>query len=334
MRKFKNNEFETIYVLHTAFLGDIFISYYFLNELKNLNPESKIVFITTQIMAEPSKKIEAIDDVLIFDKRGDHKKLAAAKNFAKSFDKNSLFISLHKSLRSSVMAFYSNSREKLVWYKAALSYLFKNRIKYKFHLHERYRLFEFLNVFEQNTTTQEKPKVSLSDINLNNDYINSVLIFPGSVWATKKWEIEHFISLAKMLVDQAEKVLICGSKNEMDLAEEIVSASNSINLTGKFSLVETMKLVSQAKMVICNDSAPTHIANLFHTPVITIFGPTAPFFGFAPIEGESIYLEKECSPCNIHGPKVCPLGHHNCMKEITPEMVYEHYQGYFKKGFE
>ncbi len=30
-----------------------------------------------------------------------------------------------------------------------------------------------------------------------------------------------------------------------------------------------------------------------------------------------------CSPCSLHGDEECPKGHFNCMKNITPEIVYK-----------
>lgn len=330
MKQFENNKFEEIYVLHTAFLGDIFISFYFLDKLKRLNPDSKINFITTPIMAEPSQTIKSIDNVIIFDKRNLHKKLIDAKNFGKNFNRNSLFISLHRSLRSSVMAFYANSNEKVLWNNASIAYLFKNKIKYKYHFHERHRLYEFLKIFKNHQISQEKPNVEIN-IDVNKDNFNCILIFPGSVWATKRWLEEYFIEVATKLKSQGYDVMVCGSNAEYDICENIAKKSKSANLAGKFSLVEMMKIVSKSKLIICNDSAPTHIANLFHTPVITIFGPTAPFFGFAPIEGKVIYSNEKCSPCNIHGPRQCPIGTHQCMKNVTPRIVLKGAEEYLSR---
>ncbi|MGL4629442.1 MAG: glycosyltransferase family 9 protein, partial [Cetobacterium sp.] len=36
-----------------------------------------------------------------------------------------------------------------------------------------------------------------------------------------------------------------------------------------------------------------------------------------------IYLNEPCSPCSLHGDKVCPQKHFNCMKKLNAEMVME-----------
>ena len=34
-----------------------------------------------------------------------------------------------------------------------------------------------------------------------------------------------------------------------------------------------------------------------------------------------IYSGESCSPCSLHGDKVCPKHHFNCMKNIKGEMI-------------
>lgn len=60
------------------------------------------------------------------------------------------------------------------------------------------------------------------------------------------------------------------------------------------------------------------------TPVVEVYGPTVPAFGFFPYgRGNWVELELPCRPCGIHGGKRCPEGHFRCMKELKPEAVIE-----------
>jgi heptosyltransferase-2 len=85
-------------------------------------------------------------------------------------------------------------------------------------------------------------------------------------------------------------------------------------------------IMSKAKIVIANDSAPGHLAAAVNTPVVSIFGPTVPEFGFAPFSDKAIVVdigELECRPCSKHGDNVCPRKHFKCMRELKPETVVD-----------
>ena len=80
-------------------------------------------------------------------------------------------------------------------------------------------------------------------------------------------------------------------------------------------------LIAQCDLVICNDSGPRHIAIAFNKPVVCIMGPTSPLYTNGPYEkGVVLRVDLECSRCQK---PVCPLEHHRCMRDITPEQVVE-----------
>jgi len=77
-------------------------------------------------------------------------------------------------------------------------------------------------------------------------------------------------------------------------------------------------------VLVTNDSAPLHLATAVGTPVVAIFGPTVPGFGFGPRGPRDAIVEHPslaCRPCSAHGPQVCPLGHHRCMRELSVASV-------------
>jgi hypothetical protein len=83
-------------------------------------------------------------------------------------------------------------------------------------------------------------------------------------------------------------------------------------------------LIARAAALVTNDSAPLHLATAVGTPVVALFGPTVPAFGFGPRGLDDVVLEHDglaCRPCSAHGPRRCPLGHHRCMRELPPGAV-------------
>lgn len=89
---------------------------------------------------------------------------------------------------------------------------------------------------------------------------------------------------------------------------------------GRLTMLQSGELIRRARVLVSNDSAPVHLASAVNTPVVEIYGPTVPQFGFAARPELSRLVEPDplqCRPCHHHGPVVCPLVHHKCMKD-TP----------------
>jgi len=65
-----------------------------------------------------------------------------------------------------------------------------------------------------------------------------------------------------------------------------------------------------------------HLAAAYQVPTISIFGPTRYKETSQWMNEKSVLIRKdlECSPCMK---RVCPLGHHECMKLITASDVLQ-----------
>ena len=75
-------------------------------------------------------------------------------------------------------------------------------------------------------------------------------------------------------------------------------------------------------------------ASAVGTPVVAIFGPTVPAFGYTPYGAANRIVEHAnmpCRPCDRHGPQVCPLGHHRCMTEIPAGRVLAELAGVLRR---
>lgn len=172
---------------------------------------------------------------------------------------------------------------------------------------------------------------------------NFFILAVGSVWKTKKYPIEQWVEVIfQFLLTQSNYYcVLTGSqadKEDMDLFIKLFSTkctthrelvTKIICASNLFNLFEFALFTSFAKFVLSNDSSPVHFASAFNIPVLAIFGPTVPEFGFAPTSAHSItisYLdEKEkrlpCQPCSIHGKNICPQKHFKCMKELSTKTV-------------
>jgi len=130
-------------------------------------------------------------------------------------------------------------------------------------------------------------------------------------------------------------MLLTGA-DESDIREAVVRHARIpfIALPPEMEGIAALKaLIARCDLLICNDSGPRHIAVAFKKPVVCLMGPTSPAYTRGPYEtGTVLRVDLECSPCQK---PVCPLGHHRCMRDITPDQVVDAaaallpaYQGY------
>ncbi|WP_232048581.1 glycosyltransferase family 9 protein [Helicobacter canis] len=95
-----------------------------------------------------------------------------------------------------------------------------------------------------------------------------------------------------------------------------------INACGQTTIPTLLQELQALDLFITNDSGSMHIAAALEVPMVAIFGPTN-MTETAPWRAKNcilLNLNLPCAPCKK---RVCPLGHHKCMKDLRPEMVIE-----------
>lgn len=182
-----------------------------------------------------------------------------------------------------------------------------------------------LNLPEWITLAADK---TLSDVKIEKGTRFAVLA-PGAKWATKEWPAEYFGELAGLLEKELNLVpLLVGSHAERETCENLVeqAGGHAKSLAGLTNLPTLAAILARAEILIANDSGPLHLGLAAQTRAVGLFGPTVSHFGFAPLRHpRARVLEKTlaCRPCSLHGGVRCPLGHHDCLRRITPQDVIQ-----------
>lgn len=151
-----------------------------------------------------------------------------------------------------------------------------------------------------------------------------VAIFcPGAEYGpAKRWPTEHFATLARRLIDSGYAVWIIGSPNDQPAADPLAAMVPEIrNACGRTDLGTAVDLLAGASVVVSNDSGLMHAAAAVGVPLVALFGSSSPEYTppLSPL-ARVAKIDIVCSPCFQ---RVCPLGHFKCMRELSPNVVYD-----------
>jgi len=314
-----------ILVIRLSSLGDIVITEPVVHYLAVQYPDSDIYYLTKPAFNDVLKSFP--DKINLIAWNNDLNSLLYLRNL--KFD---LVIDLHNKPNTALIRSFCRAKIKSVYNKAhrlrknIVAHTTSQSISSTLDLYNS--ALKKINIPFQSRypqiTTNDSANALLEENDLQND--NFILIFPGATSFTKKWLPEYFAELIDLIVPSF-KVVLAGGNSEKSVASGVTDLchQNIIDLTAKTNLKQLISLIHKAKVVIANDSGPAHLAAALHKPQITIFGATSPKLGFAPLNDKNVLISQNlpCSPCSLHGSDSCPKTHFNCMKNITPQIIYQ-----------
>jgi ADP-heptose:LPS heptosyltransferase len=104
----------------------------------------------------------------------------------------------------------------------------------------------------------------------------AIVLFPGASARQKQWPAAHFATLALGLHQRygaQYRLVLAGSQADGAIARRIQQAAGSVpldNLCGQTSLPELAALLSQARLLISNDTVAAHLATQLGTPCLVV----------------------------------------------------------------
>jgi len=334
-----NHHQEKILVIQTAFPGDAILSLPMIQQLKKRSENVLIDVIcipSTKIIFEASPHVNTIIEL---DKKGKHKFLFALYKFSRQLRKNNYdaVYSPHRSLRSALITLELNVKETYGFDSSALKFAYHHIVKYNLSDHEVKRNLLLIGENYSDGGWKILPEISVPaeirnkiDHFIKNEIKTKKIIAaaPGSVWQTKIYPAEHYKKIINYLTEDGYTIIMIGGETDKDLCEQIKSSFGDkvLNLAGKFSFIETAELLKHVKLLMSNDSAPTHLGMCADIPVLTIYCSTVPGFGFYPYNEQSEIISfnnLDCKPCGIHGYRQCPIETFDCGYKLQPDTVIE-----------
>jgi ADP-heptose:LPS heptosyltransferase len=188
------------------------------------------------------------------------------------------------------------------------------------------RLMEFLGIPQQGDALEfplfEEDQASLHRAGRPLPAPGSyVVVHPGARLPSRRWLPQRFAEVADHLADSGLQVVVTGSSEEREVVRAVTTAmrASAINLCGATDLGALAALVSQARLVVCNDTGISHVAAALATPSVVVCCGSDPK-RWAPLDSARHCVIGAAVPCRPCMHQVCPVGHH-CAEYIVAEMV-------------
>ncbi len=320
-----------IAVIQTAFPGDVILATSLFEALKDSYPRSKITAIVRPESYLLIKNNPFLDNIIIFDKYGNDRGLFGLFRVARKLSGFDWAIIVQRFFRSAMLASIAGISRRTGFDNTTFKFLYSEKIHYDKDKHEVRRCLDLINASDKNKyrprifiddESKEKADKILAERKIRKDF---AIIAPGSVWTTKRYpNYPALIELIKKELDL--DIVLLGGRDDIAISRSIAKTSSNLccDLAGKTDFLVSAEIISRAKIAISNDSAPAHIAAAVDTPVVAVFGPTTPEFGFAPYSENSSVVDigpLYCRPCTTHGSDQCPQKHFKCMLDIQPAEI-------------
>ncbi len=338
-----------ILIVKLSAIGDVIHTLPSLNAIRKHYPDAHITWLVEEAASSLVVGHEALNRVIISKRKQWIKKkfgpsclnnIKEAYQFIKELrdTEYDLIIDFHGLLKSGVLIALARGKRKIGFNKGMEhmehSYIFLNERIPPVNMdnHALLRSLMLINAIGiKSKEIEYKIPVSdhtriLTDELLERHGIKDpgilVAMNPVAKWETKLWDNRKFALLADRLIEKYNaSVIFTGSQSDKSTIDNIMScmSQSGVNLAGETTLKTLAALYEKTKILISTDTGPMHMAAAVGTPVIALFGPTAPW-RTGPFGSEHKILRSglECSPCFK---RQCDTI--DCMKQISVEQVID-----------
>jgi ADP-heptose:LPS heptosyltransferase len=156
-------------------------------------------------------------------------------------------------------------------------------------------------------------------------------IAPFAQYDSKVYPLDLMLAVIEELskIPNNKILLFGGGTKEIEILDSFSNNRNNvINIAGKIKLKQELELISKLDVMLSMDSGNAHIAAMLGVKVISLYGATHPFAGFAPfnqpIENALVSDRKEYPllPTSVYG-NIKVAGYEDAMRTISPESIVE-----------
>jgi lipopolysaccharide heptosyltransferase II len=325
-----------ILVIKIGAIGDVILAVPSFRVIRNNFPDAFIAVLTGIGSRHVLKRSPYIDDIILYDRKdGDSDIKGVLKIGAivrrKAFD---MSLDFQNSRASHVIAWLGAIPQRFGYSGRKFGFFINNRLNYLKMgvgpVEEQFRILKRAGINTIGGSKHlemwpSKEDFLYVDNFLKNEWVGEsqvlVGINIGASWRTKRWPLKCFARLADMLAMKDIRVVVTGSEEEINIANDLIDMARSkvINAVGETTIMQLAALLKRCKVFVTSDSAPMHIASAMGTSFVALFGPTDSRRHFEPTErGVVIHKKVNCGPCYKSDCKKVL-----CMERISVDEVFK-----------
>jgi len=105
-----------------------------------------------------------------------------------------------------------------------------------------------------------------------------VCLHPGARSESRRWPLTRFAEVGDALAKRGLQVVLTGTAEEAHLTAEVAAAMSapSVDLSGQTQLGSLGALLSEARLLVSNDTGVYHLASALLTPSVVLFSASDP----------------------------------------------------------
>ncbi len=279
MKNFKN-----ILLINFGGIGDEILFLPVIQALRKTYPSSKITLCLEGRSKAFVNLTTLLDNFFCINIKTKNKYIELLKLYFRAlFGEYDLILSSGGNSLISVLLFLTGIKTRIGYKTSGLS---EKLLTYPVALNKnQYAARMYFDLVKPVTDTEfELPVINVDE---TEKIKNSVLIHPGvSAMSVSKSIIKTlspkmWADLIKRILKSGKKVYLAGGPDDnecISIIREELNESDLTNFVDMFgqtkNIYDLAKLIKQAEVLICSDSAPMHMGVALNTKTIAIFGPT------------------------------------------------------------
>lgn len=291
---------QNILVIHFGQIGDVILSLPALRVVRETFPKAKITALIGKSGADIVEISGFVDKKIIVDRvqLRDSAKIWSIKQVFKLLEnvraeKFDFIVDLHSLYETNLLGFLSGAKHRLYARRGgnrSLDFLanFKPKppqFNRSLHLTDYYldvlkplgaeNPERFVQICPPEKHLEKIEKLLSFKVTKNKKFVG---LFPGAGHISRRWSLENFSRLAKLLLGDKnlQPIVFLGPEEEHLRAEIEETFSREVIILDKLSLLEFASALSFLDILVSNDTGAAHIGAIVGTKIVLVMDKSAP----------------------------------------------------------